>query len=102
MSALYESNWKNAMSDEYNALIQNKTLELVPYPLNVDIIQSMWIFRHKHNSDSSFKRYKACLVGDDKSQKKGVDHDETFNLIVKLVTIWTILTIAFSKSWPIH
>jgi len=41
MSALYESNWKNAMSDEYNALIQNKTLELVPYPLNVDIIQSM-------------------------------------------------------------
>nr|KYP66503.1 Retrovirus-related Pol polyprotein from transposon TNT 1-94 [Cajanus cajan] len=102
VSALHDQNWKNAMLDEFNALIDNKTWVLVPRPPNVNVIRSMWIFRHKHNADGSFERYKARLVGNGNTQQQGVDCDETFSPVVKPATIRTVLSIALSKSWPIH
>ena len=47
VSAIRDRNWKNAMLEEYNALIDNHTWDLVPRPSNVNVIRSMWIFRHK-------------------------------------------------------
>lgn len=38
--------------------------------------------RHKKNSDDSFKHYKACLVGDDRSEVAGVDCDELIFIII--------------------
>ncbi|GKG28812.1 ribonuclease H-like domain-containing protein, partial [Tanacetum coccineum] len=35
--ALRDPNWKEAMLDEYNALITNGTLVLVPRPSNVNV-----------------------------------------------------------------
>ena len=62
----------------------------------------MWIFKHKKKFDGSFERYKARLVRDGRAQIAGVDCDETFSPVVKPATIRTVLTIALSKSWPIH
>ncbi|GKA17080.1 ribonuclease H-like domain-containing protein [Tanacetum coccineum] len=45
--ALRDSNLKEAMLDEYNALITNGTWVLVPRPANVNVVRSMWIFKHK-------------------------------------------------------
>ena len=56
------------MTDEFNALIDNKTWELVPRTSNMHVICSMWIFRHKMNSNDYFEHYKARLVGDGRSQ----------------------------------
>ncbi|GJS57250.1 ribonuclease H-like domain-containing protein [Tanacetum coccineum] len=44
--ALWDSNWKEAMLDEYNALITNGTWVLVPRPANVNVVRSMWLFKH--------------------------------------------------------
>ena len=41
VSALPNPNWKMAINDEYIALIKNKTWDLVPYPPDVNVIQSM-------------------------------------------------------------
>ncbi|PNY06260.1 hypothetical protein L195_g002723 [Trifolium pratense] len=100
--ALSDPNWKAAMADEFDALIKNKTWELVPRPPDVNVIRSMWIFRHKKKSDGSFERHKARLVGDGRSQQVGMDCDETFSPVVKPTTIRTVLTIALSKAWTIH
>ncbi|GJZ47416.1 copia protein [Tanacetum coccineum] len=100
--ALSNPNWKNAMIDEYNALIENKTWVLVPRSSDMHVIRFMWIFCHKMRSDGSFERYKARLVGDGRSQRVGVDCDDTFSPVVKPVTIRTVLSLAVSKSWPIH
>jgi hypothetical protein len=41
-------------------------------------------------------------VGRGFSQRHGIDYDETFSPVVKPVTIWAILSIAASRTWPIH
>jgi len=90
------------MKDKYDALIENKTWDLVPRPANANVIRSLWIFRHKKRSDGSFERYKARLVGNGSNQQTGVDCGETFSLVVKPATIRTVLSIAISKSWCLH
>ncbi|XP_071719466.1 uncharacterized mitochondrial protein AtMg00810-like [Rutidosis leptorrhynchoides] len=61
------------MTDEFAALINNKTWELIPREPNMHVIRSMWIFKHKFRSNGSFERYKARLVGDGRSQQNGKD-----------------------------
>ena len=90
------------MQDEYDALIENKTWDLVPRPFNANIIRSLWIFRHKKKSDGSFERYKARLIGDGAGQQMGIDCGATFSPVVKPATIRTVLSIALSKSWCLH
>ncbi|KAI3686614.1 hypothetical protein L1987_80294 [Smallanthus sonchifolius] len=100
--ALSNPNWKNAMTDEFRALIDNKTWELVPKQPSMNIVRSMWIFKHKKKADGTLERYKARLVCDGRSQQVGVDCGETFSPVVKPATIRTVLSLALSKSWPIH
>nr|GEW20794.1 ribonuclease H-like domain-containing protein [Tanacetum cinerariifolium] len=93
---------EQAMLDEYNALITNGTWVLVPRPANVNVIRSMWLFKHKFNADGSLSRYKARLVANGRSQQQGIDCDEKFSLVVKSATIRTVLSLVVSRDWPIH
>ncbi|GJZ44585.1 ribonuclease H-like domain-containing protein [Tanacetum coccineum] len=94
--------WQNAMQDEFNALIKNGTWVLVPRPPNVNVVRSMWLFKHKFNADGTLSRYKARLVANGKSQQPGVDCDETFSPVVKHATIRIVLSLVVSRQWPIH
>ncbi|GJS23803.1 ribonuclease H-like domain-containing protein [Tanacetum coccineum] len=100
--ALRDPNWKQAMCDEYKALIDNNTWVLVPRPPNVNIVRSMWLYKHKYNADGSLNRYKARLVANGRSQQQGIDCDETFSPVVKPATIRTVLSLAVSRQWHIH
>ena len=51
------------------------------------LVGNKWIFRVKQNSDGSISRYKAKLVANGFLQTEGVDYHETFNPVVKAVTI---------------
>ncbi|GJT93538.1 ribonuclease H-like domain-containing protein [Tanacetum coccineum] len=74
--ALKDPNWRNAMYDEYNALVKNGTWLLVPRPAGVNMVRSMWLFKHKFHADGTLSRYKARLVANGSSQQLGVDFDE--------------------------
>ncbi|GKC73150.1 ribonuclease H-like domain-containing protein [Tanacetum coccineum] len=100
--ALSDSNWRDAMYDEYNALIRNSTWILVSKPSNINVVLSMWLFRHKYHTDGSLSMYKARLVANGHSQQYGVDCDDTFSLVVKPATIRIVLSLALSQNWPIH
>nr|GEZ06825.1 ribonuclease H-like domain-containing protein [Tanacetum cinerariifolium] len=68
-----DPNWRNAMFDEYNALIKIK-LGLVYLGQRVPILFTV----------------------------EGVDADETSSLVVKPGTIQTVLSLAISRHWPVH
>ena len=62
----------------------------------------MWLYRHKFNATGTRVRHKARLVANGKSQKQGVDCDETFSPVVKPATIRAVLEVATTKNWPLH
>nr|GEX99909.1 ribonuclease H-like domain-containing protein [Tanacetum cinerariifolium] len=124
--ALQNPYWNNAMHDEYNALVKNGTWILIPRPTGINLVRSMWLFKHKFHADGTLSRYKArlvangssqqlgidCdetfspvlarLVANGSSQQLGIDCDETFSPVVKPATIRTVLSLAVSRKWPIH
>jgi len=101
-SALADPQWRAAMEDEYQALIDNDTWRLVPRPPGANVVTGKWIYKHKFHSDSSLARHKARWVVRGFTQRHDIDYDETFSPIVKLATIHVVLSIATSRSWPIH
>jgi hypothetical protein len=100
--AFVDPNWRRAMEEEFATLIANNTWDLLPRPVGSSVITGKWIFKHKFNSDGSLERYKACWVLRSFTQRPGVDYDETFSPVVKPATIRTILSLAVSRSWPVH
>nr|GFC63582.1 ribonuclease H-like domain-containing protein [Tanacetum cinerariifolium] len=100
--AFNDPNWRNAMFDEHNALIKNKTWNSVPRPEGANIVRCMWLFRHKFLADGTLSRYKARLVANGSTQVEGVDVDETLSLVVKPSTIWIVLSLAISRHWRVH
>ncbi|GJT14607.1 ribonuclease H-like domain-containing protein [Tanacetum coccineum] len=100
--ALKDPQWRNPMYDEYNVLVKNNTWLLVPRPASVDMVRSMWLFKHKFHANETLSHYKARLVANDSSQQLGVDFDETFSPVVKSATIRTVLSLVASRKWPIY
>ncbi|XP_021775243.1 uncharacterized protein LOC110739098 [Chenopodium quinoa] len=90
------------MNDEFSALIKTGTWDLVPWPTEVNIVNCMWLFKHKFKSNGDLERHKARLMCDGKSQEVGVDCDETFSAVVKPATICIVLSLALAKKWSIH
>nr|GEU52974.1 ribonuclease H-like domain-containing protein [Tanacetum cinerariifolium] len=96
--ALTDTYWSNAMYDEYNALVKNGTWVLVPRLADVNMVRSMWLFKHKFHVHGTLSRYKSRLVAIDSSQQLGVDFDETFSPVVKPATIHTVFILPVSPS----
>jgi histone deacetylase 1/2 len=100
--ALSDSNWRQAMEEEYNALIQNKTRHLVPPSRNKNLIDCKWVYRIKKRADGSIDRYKARLVAKGFKQRYGIDYEDTFSSMVKISTNRTVLSLAVSRGWSLR
>ncbi|KAK1617826.1 hypothetical protein QYE76_023343 [Lolium multiflorum] len=100
--AMQDPQWRAAMSDEYQALVNNATWSLVPRPPRANVVTGKWIFRQKFHSDGTLARNKARWVVRGYSQRPGIDYEETFSPVVKPATIRLVLHIAVSSSWPIR
>ena len=60
--ALIDPKWRQAMNDEFNALVWNGTWEIVSSTFMQNLVGCKWVFRIKQLLDGSVDRYKARLV----------------------------------------
>lgn len=86
--------WKVAMCDEYDSLIENQTWSLVDLPNGRKPINNKWVFKTKTDSDGKIMRFKARLVAKGCSQREGIDYDETFSPVVRYASIRFLVSLA--------
>jgi hypothetical protein len=100
--ALGNSQWKNAMDQEFTALLKIKTWHLVPQQHGANIIDCKWVYKIKKKADGSIDRYKARLVAKGFKQRYGIDYEDTFSLVVKATTNRLLLSVVVSNGWSIR
>lgn len=100
--ALRDKNWRNAMSDEYNAVTRHHTYDLVPPAPNQNVIDTKWIYTLKYLPNGYLDRYKACLVARGFNQQHGLDYAETFSPVIKSTTFRVVLEQAVRSNWGIR
>lgn len=100
--ALLNPNWNPSITDEYDALIKNNTWTLVPKPAGTNIVNALWLFKHKYKADGTLARYKFRLVANGTSQEQGIDFDETFSPVIKPATIRAVLNFVVERDWPVN
>ncbi|GKD06083.1 ribonuclease H-like domain-containing protein, partial [Tanacetum coccineum] len=92
----------DAMNSEMDALLRNDTWEIVDLSKDRKAIGSKWIVKIKYKSSGEIDRYKTRLVAQRFGQKEGIDYDETFSPVIKMVTVRCLLNVTVSNSWPIY
>ncbi|KAK1425214.1 hypothetical protein QVD17_20561 [Tagetes erecta] len=99
--ASMDPNWVHAMNMEMEALSRNNTWVMTDLPKGRKAVGSKWVYKIKHNPDGQVARYKARLVAKGYSQKEGIDFDETFSPVVKMVTIRCVISLAVQNDWSL-
>jgi len=102
--------WKEAMCQEWQALVENHSFDIVEKGITVhtpmtdrtgdEPIGCKWIYKRKINPDGS-TWYNARLVIKGYKQKEGIDYDETYAPVSKMATFQLILALPAQYVWDV-
>ena len=90
------------MKEEISQIENIKTWELVPRPLNKNVIGAKWVFRNKLDEAGNITRNKARLVCKGYAQVEGIDYGETYAPVARMESIRLILAYASSKNIKVY
>ncbi|XP_015161169.1 uncharacterized mitochondrial protein AtMg00820-like [Solanum tuberosum] len=96
--AATDPRWMEAMKAEIEALEDNHTRKVVPLPEGKKVIGCKWVYKIKYKDTGEIERFKARLVAKGYNQKEGLDYQETFSSVVKMLTVRAVLSIAAAQG----
>ncbi|GAA0151417.1 transmembrane signal receptor [Lithospermum erythrorhizon] len=94
--------WRQAMHNEIRELENNVTWRLESLPPRKKALGSRWVYKVKFKSDGSVKRLKARVVVFGNHQDEGIDYNDTFAPVAKMVTLRLFLVVGGAKNWELH
>jgi Reverse transcriptase (RNA-dependent DNA polymerase) len=90
------------MDKEYKALIDHGTWEVVPVPVNMNIVGNRWVFVWKRDQQGEIHCARSRLVSQGFTQAFGVDYNEMYSPVTRLASLRVICAIVARNDWPIH
>jgi transposase InsO family protein len=93
--------WQVALNAEIQSMRDNDVWELVPRPKNTNIVGSKWVLALKVNEKGEVERYKARLVAQGFTQRKGVDYNEVFASVAGKTSTRVIFHIAAQRDMEV-
>lgn len=94
LSSPQAKQWKRAIKEELDSLVQRKTWENTVLPEGKRCIGCKWVFKTKIDADGKISRYKARLVAQGFTQEKGIDYDETYSPVINFSVIRLLLALS--------
>ena len=80
----------------------NDVWDLVELPKDRKPVGCWWVFKRKMDAYDRIERYKARLVAQGFSQRKGLDYDELFSPVIRFKSVRTLIAISFQKGLKLH
>lgn len=102
MTCKNSAEWNDAIQSEYKNMADHGVFNVVPTPDDANIARPILIFCNKYDEQGRLKKRKARLCLDGRSQKHGIDFDETFSPVVRGSTLRTFLSLSASLRLDIH
>lgn len=99
--AIKDPKWYKAMSDEYDAIVHNRTLELVPSHPIQNLIGFKWIFHTRHYLLDLLIGTNFAWLQRGFINVQRVNYHDTFSPIVKPSTVSLILSLVASHGWSL-
>jgi hypothetical protein len=97
-----QQGWEEAIKSELNSLIENGTWgEPCELPHNYRALKTKWVFKTKIDAEGNFEKKKARLVAKGYQQREGIDFDDIFAPVARIVTIRILLILALYKKWSL-
>lgn len=91
--------WQASMKAKMEALNDNRTWSIVPFPHYAHAIGCKWVYKFKMNVDGSVERYKARFVIKVYSKREGFDYTKIFNLVTKQTIVNVFLALTAIYKW---
>jgi hypothetical protein len=100
--AVQKGQWKEAMTEEHQCIMENEVWEIVPRPKEKFVVTSKWVYKIKHATNKSMDKYKARFIARGFSQKEGEYYDDMFSLMARYTSIKAIISLVASMGWNLH
>lgn len=102
LNSPHANQWKDAMNEEFEVLLEKETWELVKRRSNMNVIGCKWVFAIKRDHRGKVIKFKARLVAQGFRQIAGVDFGETYSPVMKRRCLRILVAIAVENDWEIH